>query len=164
MSEPSPVRRGSKPKSHLQRCTSRGSLALVSSPDSQPCISFDHTSNIQAHRAKEAMQELEGFISRFPEFEEIARVLIKTIRRESKRTPQSDRAKVFEVFDQATTVLALDEIAEDARLPRKDVKLILREFLDTGIIELRTMGGSRNCGRGGTNGLYAFPDRPHFYR
>lgn len=68
------------------------------------------------------------------------------------------------MFDRATTALELDEIAEDARLPRKDVKLILKEFLGTGIVELRTRGGSRNAGRGGGSHLYAFPDRPRFYR
>lgn len=79
MPEPSPVRRGSKSKSHPARRNSRGALKLVSSPDSSPSIYFGYISNIKVHRAKEAMQELESFIGRFPEFEEVARVLIKTL-------------------------------------------------------------------------------------
>jgi hypothetical protein len=118
--------------------------------------SFAHISEPQARRAKEAIQELEGWIDRFPEFEEIARQTIKSIRRQARRTPQSDRDKVLAVFERAITALTLEDVADDAGLPHKDVQTILEEFVNADIIEMRSPGGSRNCGRGGTNWLYCF--------
>lgn len=112
-----------------------------------PSPSFAHIANPRARRAKECAQELENLIGKYPELARHLEKSLKPIRREIKRTPQSDQARVLSALEKGDGMIR--EIAQLARLPQGTTYIILNRLSAAGLVEIRDEYVIQEPGRGG---------------
>jgi hypothetical protein len=112
----------------------------------------------RTQRARAVAARLDSLRAEFPEFARHIDSTVKAVKLEAKRTPARDLVAVLRALRQGCATL--EEIADEARLPRSDAQRILSEQEQLRIVERRLPGAGRHTGRGGTRHLFFLRGTP----
>lgn len=112
-----------------------------------------------AVEAKHVLQQLIFLSELSPRHARHLQLAIKALRWETKRTPAKDREKVMRVLESAAS-WALEDLVEETNLSRNELRPILIQLIELGLVERRRTPRRSDFAHGQVSFVFALTHAP----